>query len=89
MKGFPGTLLPIPYKYILGDDCLTTAKRNWYECVNDTTVTETYAYPGYLPTDPKNIHYWIYTHCGVHILWIITIILILTPEDFITCSKGT
>ena len=60
----------------LGENNLT---RYWYTCDKENGLRNTTHYPGNRVTDPANIPYWFYTHIGLNILWIITILLLLTP----------
>ena len=64
----------------LGNSCLIEETRYWYTGCNETNaLISTTHYPGNTFTDPVNIPYWFYTHFGLNILWIITILLLLTP----------
>ena len=64
-----------------GDDCLIGEEpRIWYNCTKgDVTITQ--ERPGSKATDPENIPYWLYTHFGLNILWLVTILLFLTPSS--------
>jgi len=68
-------------QYIMGNECLiNNSTRTWYEC-KENGISETIHYPGTRVTDPENIPYWFYTHFGLNVLWIVTILLLLTPTD--------
>ena len=64
----------------VGNDCLIESHRFWYNCT-DGAVLKTNEYPGTKATDPDNISYWVYTHFGLNILWIVTILLLLVPTS--------
>ena len=55
--------------------------RYWYECDEENGLYVSTHYPGTKMTDPEYIPYWFYTHFGLNILWIVTILLLLTPTE--------
>ena len=64
------------YILFLGDDCLTTEPRRWYECSNGN-VSAVYEYPGLSLTNPDGVPVWIYTHFALNVLWMVAIFAML------------
>ena len=69
--------------------------RFWYECENGT-MKKAYEHPGTILTDPgndenatlTNISYWVYTHFGLNIIWIVTMLLLLLNCSSDASSNG-
>ena len=75
------------FPIFIGESCLIeglgtdNGTRYWYTCKDVNGLNVTTHYPGTKMTDPENIPYWFYTHFGLNILWIVTILLLLTPTE--------
>ena len=75
------------FPIIKGESCLIedlgtgNGTRYWYTCNDVNGLNVTTHYVGNKMTDPEYIPYWFYTHFGLNILWIVTILLLLTPTD--------
>ena len=79
----------------IGEECLTVYPRFWYECENGT-MKKAHQHPGTILTDPgndknatlTNSSYWVYTHFGLNIIWIVTMLLLLLNCSSDASSNG-
>ena len=75
---------------------MTQSPRFWYEC-KDGNLTKVLQHPGTSLTDPalhqkenststtpSNLSYWVYTHFGLNIIWLVTMLLLL-----LNCSSDS